>query len=237
MTKLEVLKSPGGFRFLPTDGPFSGGVASEPGFNIVRVKVPTYTELNEGFRLVEQTLADAGRPLAALCAMELRIPKPLSRPGFDDFNRGYVAQHERWGLRVDGRLPAARTNIAPEFNPPQQPSLHAFSYTVETKEMRNTFVISGAPEPPGTDGGLPSYWAAIVGILEERLASLGVTWNESTETQFYGRRADHEVFASVGLLRFPELARPGLRWFFSRPPIEDLHLEIDVRGLARESWA
>lgn len=46
MTKLEVLKSPGGFRFLPTDGPFSGGVASEPGFNIVRVKVPTYTELN-----------------------------------------------------------------------------------------------------------------------------------------------------------------------------------------------
>ena len=234
---MEVLKSPGGFRFLPTDGPFSGGVASEPGFQIVRVLTPTYTELSEGFRLVEQILHEARRPLAALCAMELRIPKPLSRAGFDDFNRGYVAQHERWGLRVDGRMPAARTNVAPEFNPPQQPSLHAFCYTIEAKGPRNTFVISGAPEPPGTAGGLPSYWAAIVSILEDRLTSLRVSWSESTDTQFYGTRADREVFATTELSRLPELARPGLRWFFSRPPIEDLHLEIDVRGLVRESWA
>jgi len=44
------------------------------------------------------------------------------------------------------------------------------------------------------------------------------------------------VFASDGLQRLEELVRPGLRWFFSRPPITSLHLEVDVRGLTRETW-
>ncbi len=91
------MTSPGGFRFLPTDGPFSAGVAADPGFQIVRVYPSRYTPLEEGFQVVEETLAAAGRPLNALCAMELRIPKPLTREGFDRFNRGYVEQHEKWG--------------------------------------------------------------------------------------------------------------------------------------------
>lgn len=233
---MNVMNSPGGFRFLPTDGPFSAGVAAEPGFQIVRVLPPRFTALEEGFRLVEKVIQAAGRPLTALCAMELRIPEPLTREGFDEFNRHYVAQHERWGLRVDGRLPAARTNVAPEFEPPARPSLHSFSYTIEATARRNTFVISGAPEPPGTAGGLHGYWSAIAATLRDRMTSLGVTWDDATETQFYGTRADHEVFADGTLLHLEELVRPGLRWFFSRPPIDDLRLEVDVRGLAGESW-
>jgi len=27
-----------------------------------------------------------------------------------------------------------------------------------------------------------------------------------------------------------------LRWFFSRPPVDTLNLEVDVRGLAEERW-
>ncbi|TMD28905.1 MAG: hypothetical protein E6I92_02045 [Chloroflexi bacterium] len=97
-------------------------------------------------------------------------------------------------------------------------------------------MISGTPEPEGTLGGLPAYWAAIAGEIEDRMAALGVTWDDATETQFYGTRADHELFAAQGLPHLEELVRPGLRWFFSRPPIESLHLEVDVRGLTRESW-
>ena len=230
------MKSPGGFRFLPTDGPFSGGVAAEPGFGIVRVHLPGHTELGKGFQLVEKSLSAAGRPMTALCAMELRIPKPLTRDGFDEFNRGYVKQHERWGLSVDGRMPAARTNVAPEFDAPEVPCLHAFCYTIVGEERRSNFIMSGAPEPARTSGGVSSYWTAIVDILDERMAALGVAWEDATETQFYGTRADHEVFAAAELPRFNELARPGLRWFFSRPPIDDLHLEIDVRGLAADAW-
>jgi hypothetical protein len=231
-----VIKAPGGFRFLATDGPFSAGVAAEPGFEIVRLIAPRYTPLVEGFRLVERTLSAAGRPPAALCAMELRVPKPMSRAGFDDFNRGYVAQHERWGLRVDGHMAPARTNVAPEIDPPVEPSLHAFCYTIEGRAPRSTFVISGVPEPPGTKGGLAGYWKAILGTIDANMTALAIDWGEVTETQIYCTRADHELFGEGGLPRFGELVRPGLRWFLSRPPIDDLNLEIDVRGLASESW-
>jgi hypothetical protein len=233
---MPVIKTAGGFRFLATDGPFSAGVAAEPGFEIVRLIAPRYTPLTEGFRLVERTLDGAGRPPAALCAMELRLPKPLSRAGFDEFNRGYVAQHERWGLRVDGHMAPARTNVAPEIDPPAEPSLHAFCYTIEAETPRTTFVISGVPEPPGTRGGPPAFWKAIVETIDANIEALGVGWADVTEANIYGTRADHGLFGESGLLRFQELVRPGLRWFFSRPPIDDLNLEIDVRGLAGESW-
>jgi hypothetical protein len=212
-------------------------VAAEPGYEIVRVVAPTYTELGEGFRLVESVLQESGRPMAALCAMELRIPKPFNSAEWEEFNAGYIAQHEAWGMRVNGRLPAARTNVAPEFDPPKEPSLHAFCFTVEAQKRRSNFVISGATEPAGTTGGPRSYWAAIAAAIDDRMSSLGVAWAEATEVQFYGTRTDHDVFASSELPRFKELVRPGLRWFFSRPPIDSLHLEIDVRGLARQTWA
>jgi hypothetical protein len=234
---MPVIKAPGGFRFLATDGPFSAGVAAEPGFEIVRLIAPRYTPLAEGFRLVERTLDAAGRPRDALCAMELRVPKPLSRAGFDEFNRGYVAQHERWGLRVEGRMAPARSNVAPEIDPPAEPSLHAFCYTVASQAPRNTFVISGVPEPPGTPGGLPAFWKAIVQTIDANMTALGVDWADVTEAQLYATRADHDLFAASGLPRFVELVRPGLRWFFARPPIDDLNLEIDVRALAADTRA
>lgn len=232
---MPVIKAPGGFRFLAGGGPFSAGVAAEPGFEIVRLIAPRYTPLAEGFRLVERTLDSAGRPPAALCAMELRVPKPLSRAGFDEFNRGYVAQHERWGLRVDGHMAPARTNVAPEVDPPLEPSLHAFCYTVESQAPRSTFVISGVPEPPGTQGGLPAFWKAIVQTIDANMIALRVDWAAVTEAQLYATRGDHELFAASGLPRFAEVVRPGLRWFFSRPPIDDLNVEIDVRALAGET--
>ena len=231
------MSSAGGFRFLAADGPFSDGVAAEPGHRIVRVHAPHATPLTDGFRLVEATLAALGRPMAALCAMELRIPRPLTRNEFEDFNRPYVAQHDRWGLRVEGHVPTARTNVAPEIDPPIQPVLHAFCHTIEGQGPRATFVISGAPEAPGTEGGLAGYWSSMAGTMHERMSALGVTWDDATESQFYGSRMDHELFAAQGLPRFAEMARPGLRWFFSRPPVDTLKLEVDVRGLAEERWA
>jgi hypothetical protein len=72
--------------------------------------------------------------------------------------------------------------------------------------------------------------------MEERMTALGVEWSDATETQLYGTRADHQLFSAQDLAHFEDLVRPGLRWFFSRPPIDSLSLEIDVRGLARESW-
>jgi hypothetical protein len=230
---VSLIKSSGGFRFLPTDGPFSQGVASEPGLQIVRVRVPRYTPLEQGFRLVEETLEHARRPLSTLCAMELRIPRPLTVDEFNEFNKSYVAQHERWGLRVEGHMQAARTNVAPELEPPSEPCLHAFCHTVEG-EGRHTFVISGAPEPAGIEGGPGALWDAMVGIMEERMNALQVGWEDANDVQFYGPRSAHEAFA--GAHKLTSAARSGVRWFFSRPPIDTLELELDVRGLARDIW-
>src|SRR2546430_13845815 len=64
---VSLIKSPGGFRFLPTDGPFSQGVAAEPGFQILLVPAPRHTPLTDCFRLFVATLGRAGRPSAAPC--------------------------------------------------------------------------------------------------------------------------------------------------------------------------
>src|SRR2546423_14010699 len=124
------MRSAGGFRFLAADGPFSDGVAAEPGYRIVRVRLPHATALADGFRLVEATLAGLGRPMAALCAMELRIPKPPTPDEFDAFHRPYVARHDRWGLKVEGHVPTARTNVSPETGPPTSPALPPFCPTL-----------------------------------------------------------------------------------------------------------
>jgi hypothetical protein len=235
LTSMDV-KRADGFRFLPVDGPFSAGVAAEPGFGIVRAHAPHHTPLAKGFSLIEGVLRDSGRPLGALCALELRVPKPFDRAEWTEFNAGYVAQWERWKATVDGRVPGARTNVAPEFDPPTEPCLHAFCYTVQADTESKDFVISGTAEPEGTPGGLPAYWTVIVKELETRMAALGVAWDGATETQFYATRSDHELFAAQGLPRFAELVRPGLRWFFSRPPIDTLKIEVDVRRLSQEIW-
>src|SRR5439155_301202 len=71
-----------------------------------------------GFSLIERHLEGLGRTRAALCAVQLRLPAPLSFEGFVDFNRGYRALLDDWGLLVDGRNPIARTNVAPVVGAP-----------------------------------------------------------------------------------------------------------------------
>ena len=76
----------GNYSFLKGIAPYSGGVVAEPGFEIVHVRLPRYTPLASGFDAVEAHLKKAGRPLQAMCGMELRSPKPFSFTGFHQFN-------------------------------------------------------------------------------------------------------------------------------------------------------
>ena len=80
--------------------------------------------------------------------MELRSPKPFSFTGFNQFNAGYIEVLMKWDILLDGMNPVARTNIAPAVNPPGEPSLYGFSYTVPSKATRKTFVVAGAGELP-----------------------------------------------------------------------------------------
>ena len=139
----------GNYRFLPGIAPYSCGVVASHGFEIVHVTLQQPIPYPQGFEKIAEFLAAKGRPKAALCAIELRSPRPFSFQGFADFNAEYADILRGWGLFVDGVNPVARTNVAPAINPPSEPSLYGFSFTRAcSSQGPPTFVIAGAGELP-----------------------------------------------------------------------------------------
>jgi hypothetical protein len=122
--------SNGNYSFIHGIGPFSAAVLAQAGFEIVHARFFPPIALNDGYERLIRHLREIQRPLAALCGMELRIPKALSREGFEEFNRPYVEQLKGWGLEVAGANPVTRTNVAFETNAVKEPMLAGFYYTV-----------------------------------------------------------------------------------------------------------
>ena len=77
----------GGFAFAPGVFQYSAGIRALAGFRIERVRFARVVPLAEGFARIEAFLRDAGRPLTAFCACELRSPAPFTEPGFLEFNQ------------------------------------------------------------------------------------------------------------------------------------------------------
>lgn len=238
----------GNYAFLKGIAPYSAGVVAEAGFEVVHVRFERTIPLQAGFDAVEEHLQKTGRPLQAMCGLELRSPKPFSFAGFNQFNAGYVDVLKKWDILLDGLNPVARTNIAPEVNPPAEPSLYGFSYTVPSKASRKTFVVAGAGELP--EGSLDphdvirrgeSSPAAIrekahfvMGLMEGRLKALGVGWNDVTVSEIYTVHDIHPFLEEELLKRMGKGGAHGLTWHYSRPPIESIEYEMDLRGCVTE---
>lgn len=238
---------PGGYRFIKAVFQYSGGVAAEPGFEIVRARLLKPLPLVEGLAAAEAHLKSIGRPTTAFAACELRSPAPFTEQGFYEFNRQYVGTLERWGIYRNEVNPVARTNVCPEHHKPAAPSLYAFSYTVPSNATRKTFIVAGGGEAKEGNktyretlvalgdtsvAGMRQKVRYVVAEMERRLAALGVSWADAVSTQAY---TVHDIGALVG----PEIvargaAQGGLEWHFTRPPVVDLEYEMDVRGAACE---
>lgn len=239
---------PGGYRFIQAVFQYSAGVAAQPGFAIERVVFQRPPALREGFDAIAAHLAQRGRPLGALCGCELRSPAPLSDGGFVEFNRLYVRTLAQWGL-VRGEVnPVARTNVCPAFEPPAAPAFHAFSYTVPSEAgMLPSFVVAGGGEAPEGHGnyrdvmvrlgdtspdGLREKVRYVVAEMARRLEALGFGWQDASATQAY---TVHDIGALVRDELFAlGVARTGLTWQHTRPPIADMEYEMDLRRVARE---
>jgi len=234
----------GNYRFLPGIAPYSGGVVSSPGHEIVHVTLQQPVPYRAGLEQVAEYLPDQGRPLAALCAVELRSPAPFTFPGFIEFNRQYAAILERWGVFVNGVNPVARTNVAPLVKPPAEPLLAGFSYTRPCpKEIGPTFVVAGAGElPEGTMSreeivaladvsapGLEQKSKFVLQLMEERLFGLGANWSQVSAVNVY---TVHTVPSLLERLvkHIPPSSLHGVTCHLSRPPIEEIEFEMDVRG-------
>ncbi len=235
------------YRFLPGGDPYSSGVVATPGWEIVRATLAAPVAWRAGFAAIEAHLAGLGRPRTALCAIELRIPTPLTFAGFDGFNRGYRALLGDWGLLVGGDNPVARTNVAPVVGAPATASLYAFAYTVPGAGGP-TFVAAGAGElRPGATGragivrpdetspeALREKAAHVMGIMQARLAGLGAGWADVSAVDVYTPHPLHAVLATEVLAVMGPAAIHGVHWYLAHPPIAGLAYEMDVRGVRRE---
>jgi hypothetical protein len=251
MSSAQVF-SPGGYRFVPGVFQYSGGVAAEKGFAITRVVFRAPLPLVQGFAAAEKIMAASGRPPTAFAACELRSPAPFTEQGFKDFNLIYVGTLTKWGI-YDGKTqvnPVARSNVCPKVAPPSEPSMHAFSFTIEDAKAAPTFVIAGSGEAPE---GAGSYFERtirrgetspdamrekarfVLGEMERRMGLLGFDWSRTTSVQAYSVHDIHPFMEEEIVMR--GAARAGLTWHYCRPPVVDLEYEMDCRGVTSERVA
>lgn len=238
----------GNFRFLKGSGPYSSGAVAHSGYEVVHTVFNPLPPLEKAFGLIESHLKAEGRPLHALCGMELRIPKALTFEGFNKFNQPYIKKLKSWDTHVDGLNPVARTNVALEVNPVAVPSVNGFSYTMPSDQKRNTFVVAGAGELRSStlagdeivrrgdvsEAGLREKAVHVLGIMATRLKGMGVSWADATASDIYCVHDIHPLMAKTILPLLHEGSRHGVRWYFSRPPIIEIEYEMDVRGVRRE---
>ncbi len=245
---MSVENSAGGYVYGPMRDFASSGVKALPGFAIEYAVLSRPLSLAEGFAAARRTIERLGRPLAAFCGFELRMPTVLDLDGFLSFNRTYAGHLDAWGLLRDGLAMTMRTNVVPTTGAPAEISLSAFSYTVPTSDPSPSFVLSGAPEipvgaayPQGvvrrgeiSDGALLEKTQCVVDTLLARAQPLGVVWDDATQVHLYARHAlalalDRKVLAPRGI-------RPlnGVICYDTAAPMVELELEIDIRRCLRQ---
>jgi len=235
----------GNYRFLPGIAPYSCGVVSSPGFEIVNVTFQLPVAFRTGFERIAKLLAEMGRSKTALCAISLRSPRPYSFQGFAEFNAQYTSVLESWGVFVNDVNPIARTNVAPVVNPPGEPVLYGFSYTKPCLDDESpTCIVAGAGELPEgilsrdqivalgdtTPRGLSIKAQFVMDLMESRLRGLGLTWPMVSRANVYTTHSITELLPEVILSRMGTAAIHGVCWHFSRPPIEEIEFEMDLQS-------
>jgi hypothetical protein len=245
---LENLK--GNFSFVRGfGGAFSAGAVAASGFDLVHATFKPAARLAEGFEAIQRHMRAAGRPINAVCGIELRIPSALTPADFDKFNRGYVQHLAAWDVLVDNANPMARTNVALEVTPVTEPSIHGFYYTVTAPGVAKPgFVLAGAPEVASREGskrqivaagdtstdGMRRKTTCVLDNLGALLAELGRSWEDATAVNLYTVHDMYPLLESMLLPAIGAAGQRGIRWHYARPPVIGLDLEIDAYSARQE---
>ena len=238
----------GNYQYLPGISAFSCGTVARAGHEIVRVTLARPVPWRASFARLEHHLREHGRGRTALCGIELRSPAAFTFDGFNQFNAGYRSLLADWAILVGDDNPIPRTNVAPVAAAPAEPSLYAFSYTVPGHTPAPTFIVAGAGElrdrAQGPDGivrhgdtspdAMREKTRFVLHTMQERLRALGGDWPRVTAIDVYTAQPIHDLVLEEILRAAGPAAIHGVRWFPSRPPIQGLEFEMDMRGVARE---
>ncbi len=242
----------GGYQFLPGGETFSDGVSALSGYELVRVTLHQLVPYQQAFSRIQQHLASIGRPLAALCSVELRSPAPFTLADFAAFNQEYQHMLSAHGLLLNGHNPLARTNVVPAMHAPAEPVLYAFSYSVPAQTSRSippTFVTSGAGEVRGRTlkpdaivrygetsiEALREKAIQVMNIMSSRLSRLRVSWAATMEASIYTVHPLQPFLATEILDTIGQASVHGIHWFYSRPPVEGLEFEMDIRSVRQDA--
>jgi len=238
--------SRGNYHFLRGGTAFSGAVVADEGYAIVHATLLNPIPVAEGFDFIATHLETQGRPVQAVCSIELRSPRPLSAADFGAFNNGvYLPALNKHNLLIDGSGPMTRSNLAPEINPPATQVIYAFSYTVPSPEPRTTpdFVLSGAADIKGSDiirvgetsdDAMREKATYVMGELQERMNELKLKWDDCTSFNVYTVQNIFSYMRDVFLEPIGRAQWEGIRWYFTRAPIQGLEFEADARRTLRE---
>jgi hypothetical protein len=239
----------GNFRFVPDSATFCVGVVAMPGYAIAQVVLRELIPYRAGFNLIAAHLEAIGRPMVALCGIELRVTQPLSLPAFAALNNTYVELLRSYGLLVGELSPIARTNVAPAFNPPAEPALYAFSYTIPqpVSAARQNFILSGigdllvddasgeasiVQEGDTSAAGMQAKAAYVLRLVEPLLRAFAVSIQDINQLCLYTIHEAHAIIRDQLLPLIGPVAQYGLHWHYSRPPIRGVEFEIDLRSIA-----
>jgi len=236
----------GGFRFRKGGNRFSsGGTVAMHDYEIVHAAFSTALPVAKAFEAVDSFLKHERRPPQALCGVELRSPHAFSFTEFGKLNQGYMDLIAKRDLLVEDANPVARVNVVPELDPPRELAMYGFSYTAPRRAAPPTFLLAASDlngeYPRGivargdvSTKGLQQKLQQVLDSLDKNLGELGAEWSQATVVALY---TVHDVFPLMREVLLPRVASSknfGIRWYFCRPPIEELELEIQVRGCARE---
>jgi hypothetical protein len=111
-----------------------------------------------------------------------------------------------------------------------------------------TFVVAGAGElrerargPEGivrhgetSPDAMREKARFVMGVMQDRMWALGGSWSRITMLDVYTARPIHGLVEDEILPLAGPAAIHGVRWYPSRPPIQGLEFELDMRGVARE---
>lgn len=239
----------GGYRCLPGIAPYSCGVVSSPGFEIVRVIWNRPLPYRKAMDQIAEILKSEDRPRTALCSIALRSPKPYTFAGFGAFNAEYAEILKSWGLFIGEVNPVARTNVAPVVCPPSEPVIYEFSFTRPcAPDSPPTFVVAGAGELPEgylsrehivalgdtSPDGIATKARFVMDLMEARLTGLGVSFADVTTIDVYTSHSLTPLLPEIVLGRIGAASIHGASWHFTNPPIEEIEYEMDMRGIRTE---
>src|SRR5690606_20564868 len=85
-----------------------------------------------------------------------------------------------------------------------------------------------------TDEAMAEKAAYVCSIMEKRLFGLEAGWSDVTTIEVYTVHPVHRLIESLLLPKIPASRQRGLLWHYTRPPVENIEYEMDLRGVVTE---